>query len=370
MTKRPSIQLDRQACPITAIFGEANAEQRQKCYELGASAFRAPLSATQYLEREEYLGSLPLTRGTGWRFWCVFDVEDPLQIFATCKTLHRDLIVRDASNTHVEKGYCIASVVTDQKFRQKGLATFLLSEVAWWMDEVDGSTVSFLYASRGIHLFYQRLGWDAQPAYHATISSRLRLGDGAETVLPTTRPLLEEDISALCSRDLKLTAQIVGERRNPTNSVELAVLPTADLVSWLQDRAAFISSKLFNKVPQFQGSISKEGIAWIFWCHDFRKNQLAVQRIYGADDSNVPIDTIARLLLDARAEAAEWNFTRVVIWSPSPRLQEALASILQECDDEVVLEEERDYAVCMLRWKGGNTAKSVLLLQNEFYAWN
>jgi hypothetical protein len=50
---------------INVNFSEATTEQRLQCCKLAAMAFGAPLSETDYVEREEYLSQRPLARDKG-----------------------------------------------------------------------------------------------------------------------------------------------------------------------------------------------------------------------------------------------------------------------------------------------------------------
>src|SRR4051812_10180613 len=112
--------------PLMLLFGEATPSQRVQCRFMGAKSFREPLSAEDYIEREEYLAGRPLTRNDGIRYWCLFSDKDPAQVLATCKTIQRDIIVRDKTGSYQGKCYCVASVVTHSDFRQHGLASILL----------------------------------------------------------------------------------------------------------------------------------------------------------------------------------------------------------------------------------------------------
>lgn len=141
-----SIDIPSSPFPVTAVFGEATAEQKHECYKLGATGFRHPLTTEQYVQREQFVDTLPLTRGTGWRFWCLYNKENPNHILSTCKTIVRDLIIRDAPGVRRGRGYCIASVVSDSAHRGHGMASFLLKKVAEWMDGPGQGDVSFLYS--------------------------------------------------------------------------------------------------------------------------------------------------------------------------------------------------------------------------------
>ncbi|KAK3936499.1 hypothetical protein QBC46DRAFT_269457, partial [Diplogelasinospora grovesii] len=139
--------------PTGCVFGEATRPQRLLCYKLAATSFRYPLSTADHVEmEEEFLSQRPLTSGKGWRFWCLADAADPeARVLATCKTLHKDMLVREcASGRPAERRqiYCVATVIVDERYRGRGLATFLLREVAR-MDGPGGAAASMLYSSVG-----------------------------------------------------------------------------------------------------------------------------------------------------------------------------------------------------------------------------
>lgn len=136
--------------PVEAAFGEATPEQQLQCCKLAGSAFAAPLSQDQYVELEDYLGSLPLAVSQGRRYWCLFATNSPNCILATCKTLHRFILVKDGQAAPEESdGYCIASVITNPDYRKAGLASVLMEHVAQWMDGPGKGNASMLYTSIG-----------------------------------------------------------------------------------------------------------------------------------------------------------------------------------------------------------------------------
>lgn len=136
--------------PQEIIFGEATPLQRIQCSKLAATAFRLPLSEADCLEHEEQNSWPPLSHNDGWRFWCLFlAADDDARVLATCKTIRRNILVRDNSETREEQAYCLASVITDPQYRQYGLATLLLNYLAEWMDGPGDGIASLLYTSIG-----------------------------------------------------------------------------------------------------------------------------------------------------------------------------------------------------------------------------
>lgn len=151
--------------PLAIVLSEATTpESRARCFKLASTAFGKSLTPDQYVEREAQLDQHPLTRDGGWRFWYLAAADEPEHVLAMCKTMHRDLLVRDARGggaARREQGYCIASVVTDAAYRGLGLAPVLLKNVAEWMDGPGDATASILYSDIGevfnTHLSYPNL---------------------------------------------------------------------------------------------------------------------------------------------------------------------------------------------------------------------
>lgn len=136
--------------PVEVAVGEATPEQQLECCKLAGTAFAAPLSQGQYVELEDYLGSLPLDVANGRRYWCLFPTNNPNCILATLKTLHRFILVKNGQAAPSEgDGYCIASVITNPDYRKSGLASVLMEHVAEWMDGAGAGMASMLYTSIG-----------------------------------------------------------------------------------------------------------------------------------------------------------------------------------------------------------------------------
>lgn len=150
-----------------------------------------------------------------------------------------------------------------------------------------------------------------------------------------------------------------------------AVSPTADLVTLLQERANFNASKLFGKVTEHRGAINQSGDAWIYWYHDFRKQQLAVLRVHlpEADGKKQP-DQVASLFLDALREASAWQLPKVTVWDANPVVLQAFDLLKDQHAMEVTSGQRHQRSIPSLRWRGDDRAKNLMLHCNEFYAWS
>lgn len=151
-----SIDISTRQGPLSVLFSEAvTPKDRLQCSKLAGTAFGKSLSGSQFLEREALLVAHPLATGIGLRFWSLTLAEanasddKEAKVLALCKTLHRDLLIRDGDGTRREQGYCICSVVTNDEYRGRGLASVLLRKVAEWMDGEGRAAASMLYSDVG-----------------------------------------------------------------------------------------------------------------------------------------------------------------------------------------------------------------------------
>ncbi|ORY60897.1 uncharacterized protein BCR38DRAFT_459839 [Pseudomassariella vexata] len=336
-----TLKIEAQDGPMTVVFGEATTEQRPHCHQL-ATHFRLPLSETDYLAREDFLGQHPLTRGSGCRLWCLARADNPNVVVATCKTIRRDLIIRDIHATCQDVGYCVSSVVTDARYRRLGLASCLMKNVAKWMDGQSSGAASMLYTSIG--KFYARRGWRMLPAFQSVLSISPSVSTECAGFFPT-RPLTKIDIPRLCSHDLEcLKTEIKEIELQPTETL-MSVLPTADL-----------------------GAICEHEDSWVYWFHDFRKQKLVLQRVRVGKAQATTL-CLASLFLAAVIEARTWGLPNVVVWTPDAESLLAL-DLLAKKGFEVISEERDGTSIPSVRWAGGDESIKTVFWPNEFFAWS
>ncbi|KAI1363139.1 hypothetical protein F5Y08DRAFT_252686 [Xylaria arbuscula] len=354
----------------TVVFGEATPEQLLRSRQLAGAEFGKPLTIEDYVETEKYLAQKPLVSDGGWQIWCLSLAQKPHEVLAACKTIHREVLVRDMSGIHRQSAYCIATVVTDPRYRGQGLQSRLLQYVSSWLDGPGNAVASMLYTSIGD--FYDRRGWKMLPAYQATLSWH------ADSVLPTsrpnlpsTRPVLRAEVPALCIRDVRdVESHFAALPPRPLES-HICVLPTANIITWLHDRVDFMSTKITGAPPQNRGSICESADSWLFWCHDFRKQQLAIQRVRApleATDNN--LNALAAMLLDAVEEARIWKLSKVILWDPTDDLVSAM-QILERDFGIVCHNGERiNSSIPSLRWKHADETSKTVFHFREFYTWS
>ncbi|KAI2619241.1 hypothetical protein GGR54DRAFT_135615 [Hypoxylon sp. NC1633] len=415
MADKQPITLNNPQGTLSVVFSEAtfSPEARVRCSKLAWTAFGGPLTLEEYLERELYLGELPLARGTGWRFWCLTPADDRSHMLAMCKTLHRDLLVRGPDPTpcaemsiRQEQGYCVCSVVTDAAYRGRGLASVLLRNVAAWLDGPGDATASILYSEVGD--FYVSKGWHTLDAFQSTLTVPLTPSSSPipssspppakhPPQLPATRLLSGAEIPSLCDRDTARMRQDFATYPLAPNTVLAAVLPTSAMVCWLQSRADYTNARTAPPLPKrkpaptptARGSICAAADAWVYWLHDLWRGRLIVQRVRPAaashkilasdSDSDSDSDSnskytsstlaLARLLLDALEEAARWSLPKVVLWNPGPELCAAMEFLEAEMGVRIMHEKRESAEIPCLRWRGGEKRR-VAVWPHEYYPWS
>ncbi|KAI2472367.1 hypothetical protein F4781DRAFT_428337 [Annulohypoxylon bovei var. microspora] len=359
--------------PLSVLFSETiTPSLRLQCSKLASTAFGKSLRESDFLEREVLFNSHPLASDTGLRFWSLrlTDADGEAKVLALCKTLHRDLLIRDGSGTRREQGYCICSVVTSAEYRGRGLASVLLGKVAEWLDGEGQAVASMLYSDVGD--FYVSKGWDVLAALQSTLTVPPSLPSGEKRAkLPTTRLLTADDIPRLAERDVEDLTEEFQKYGLPSERTLVTVLPTPDMISWLHARADFMNTKLEGKTPEAKGSICESASAWLYWFHDLRAQKITIQRIKLPQDQNSKATTqaLAALLLDAVEEAARWKTSEIVFWNPGPELRDATKYLAEELGIKVEDETRETSNIPCLRWRGGEK-KMATVWPNEYYAWS
>ncbi|XDG09967.1 hypothetical protein ABKA04_009582 [Annulohypoxylon sp. FPYF3050] len=378
-SQRPTVPIDistRQG-PFSVLFSEAvTPKDRLQCSKLAGTAFGKSLSESQFLEREALFGAHPLATGTGLRFWSLTLAEanagddKEAKVLALCKTLHRDLLIRDGDGTRREQGYCVCSVVTNDEYRGRGLASVLLRKVAEWMDGEGGAAASMLYSDVGD--FYVSKGWDILDAFQSTLAVPTSIPSSEKRgKLPTTRLLSAEEIPALAKRDVQDLEEEFRKSDVPSDTALLTVLPTPDMISWLQTRADFITTILAVKSPEAKGSICENAGSWVYWFHDLHAHKMTIQRVKlpKNQDNETTTQALAALLLSAVEEARRWNTTKVIVWNPDPEIKNATEYLADEFGLGIEYEKRESSNIPCLRWKGDEKRKTKVW-PNEYYAWS
>ncbi|KAI0436942.1 hypothetical protein F4803DRAFT_540510 [Xylaria telfairii] len=355
---------------VTVLFREATPEQVIPCRKLAGAEFRKPLAIDSYLKQEEYLDQKPLVRDRGWRMWCLSLADHPAEVLASCRTIPREVLIRDVSGTSRRNAYCIAAVVTNSQYRNQGFASRLLEFVSQWLDGPGDAAASILYTSIGD--FYDRRGWKKIPARQASLSWPVDFSPARNRdQLSATDLLSSLQIPELCDLDVSDVESRINDLVPQPGESHVCVLPTANLITWLQDRSDFVGTELNGAPPRNNGSICEAADSWMYWFHDFRKEQLAVQRIrVPGETSRVHSSALAAMLLDAIQEAREWHLSKVVLWEPDAILLDAISLLQESFDVKAEIGPRLNSSIPSLRWRHADETKTTTFHSNEFYTWS
>ncbi|KKP06712.1 hypothetical protein THAR02_01201 [Trichoderma harzianum] len=351
--------------PLNVVFGEGTPEQHLACCEVIVASYAPSFPASAIAKQEEHLSQHPLTVNQGTRFWCISLDDDTGSVLALCKTIRRRFLVKDSESMREESGYCISTVATHPQYRRLGLATLLIEQVAKWLDGPADAAASMLYTSVGD--FYVRSGWQMIPSIISNmtnISDDSQLGDRAG--LPSTRLLANEEIPTLCERDVADLKASFEKTAVVPDEVHVAVIPSAEMVSWLFEWGDFLNTKLRGgESPYVHGAICEAADTWIYWHHGFK--HMAISRVRTPPGVEASPEVLASLLLDALEEARKWKFEKVVVWEPSAELISAMDLISKMAGVEVETQ-ARPNSITSLRWKNADETKKTTLHLNEVYA--
>lgn len=184
---------------------------------------------------------------------------------------------------------------------------------------------------------------------------------------------------ALCAADVEAVRADLGAPLR--GEIRAAVLPTADLADWWQGRARFTSRKVHEgREPEFYGAVCESELgavaAAVYWYHDWRRRQIALQRVIPAplplgseeEETEAHVRALAALLLEALREARRWGIPKVLLWDPSPFTLRAVRLLADTLGIDVQSEERVRKGVPMIRWRGAHDTKNVTVCHHEFYA--
>lgn len=354
---------------VTALFKEATAEQLSECYTLASSTWGSYLDEDEVIAREQHLSTTASARDGGCRVWCTYRQDDHSQILSTCKTIRRDFLLRDSISTRQMEGVCIVSVFTASMYRGNGLASFMLRNVARWLDSSDGVFVSVLYS--GMPRFYESLGWVPLPNMETIlgISPWLQNDSGPYADLEV-QSLSDADLGELCAQDVEHIKSTSIHALDTTEGNRWTILPTADLVRYQHALSQYMGDLWHFEAPKTKGAAYGRQ-AWLYWYHDFRSRGLYIQHIHDAipRDEDKP-NIMTALFLSAVREAKEWNFTTIATWDASPFVRMALERLAQANFFSKVVSESHRTQRISIRLRDGGINPSNIVMDNTAYAWN
>lgn len=352
-------------------------EEKLATWNLNSVNWGSALSVPDYLEREQYLTTVPLARDGGVTHWILVDRTLPPNerpLLASCESLCKPALV--SRNGVITEGitHGIGSVFSQPKFRGKGYASRLLRELGpmlkdWQVDQNASCPFSILYSDIG-KKYYAKFGWVPFPSTH------IAFPPAASTTPFIAKPLAYSDLEELCVLDEKYIRQ--GLQTAKDGKIHVALIPNHDVMQWHHKREDFVSGKIFGKSPTIKGAIAGEpgSRVWAIWTRAFygplkpeAGNTLHILRLVIEDETNVEANAnkLKGILKIAQAEAKEWQLGHVELWNPTEVVKQMIKRTGLE-HSEVEREEE---SIASLMWygEGNGTSDDIEWVGNEKYGW-
>ncbi|KAI1804949.1 hypothetical protein F4811DRAFT_250328 [Daldinia bambusicola] len=397
--------------------------EKQRTWALNHPHWGGALSLEEYLKREAYFTTLPLTRDGGMTHWILTDSawspdsgRSTRPVLASCESIRKRVLVAypkpdidtdsttAAANTvHEGVGHGIGSVFTYPEFRGNRYAARMLSELGptlrrWQARNGHEVSCSALWSDIGKQ-YYAKKGWAAFPSLHVEFpvtaggksSEEQEQKEGererSEKGNEKTTPITYDNLEPLCQRDEQLLKDRLLRTARETRRTSVAFAPDHDTLRWHLYRDDYICSVLFKAAaPYTRGAVAGPSgrRVWAVWARNYGgtaadknvdKNKLYILRLVIESEaseeakeegpSNDVREAFAVVMQAARREASRWHLGKIDLWNPSP--------IVKKLIDQSGLQHrwvERDEdSIPSMMWYGDEDVGNVEWVANEKYCW-
>ncbi|TFB00521.1 Lysine acetyltransferase [Trichoderma ghanense] len=367
-------------------------QERTRTWLYNQTEWGNSLTVPAYLEREEYLLSIPLARNGGITNWILTDSASPLQdggerpVLAACETLRKRALVRDpaAADGAVRDvwAYGVASVFTNKAFRGRGYAGKMMELLRGYMAgqhrETGEPAFSVLFSDIGKQ-FYAKHGWI--PLENTQIEYRVRENPPEPDPSSNVTLLGEEHLAQLAERDEELLRKEIAKPNSADPSkVRVAVIPDLDALQWHFYRESFICNAAFGRKPSVHGALytspSTGSRVWAWFERNHyggpekpEKNLLSFLRFVIEDESISDAElseAVVGIFRVAEKEAKDWKCSKVEIWNPNARVRK-VAEAATEFQTTFVVRQDKNLA--SLNWFGEGSTEDLDWVANERFEW-
>ncbi|KAL8009594.1 putative endo-1,3(4)-beta-glucanase, acyl-CoA N-acyltransferase, glycosyl hydrolase family 81 [Plasmopara halstedii] len=332
------------------------------------------LTLSQYLKKEEIQRATTFSK-RGSIFWALVDknedcdvkIGDPV-LYCHCESHRFDCVVRHSSG-EIERGYSyhIGSVFTLPVYRNQGLATYFITEVAKQLRTLPNALLSVLYSDIG-PTFYDKLGWKVYSSTMAVLSVGKYANTRNDSSVKLEFLTLKDNLDKLLKDDnIRLVNELASDRFQRQKA--FAILPTCDSIEWqFCIGVHFAQVRQYKELPSCCGVVANND-AFIVWCHNFKESTLYVLRARWSNDSDTSTEMIKLLLNEAIKEARRFKLDKVAIWAPPSILTKA--EVCSHFEMNVI---EREDSLSSAMMFSSDSSKDELMpspywLANEKYAW-
>ncbi|TDH65432.1 hypothetical protein CCR75_002059 [Bremia lactucae] len=340
--------------------------------EWGAPA----LDRSQYLCKEELQRAMAFSQ-QGSIFWALVDTMEDSElvagqtvIYCHCESHRFDCAVRHGSG-EIKRGFShhIGSVFTLPQYRNKGLASFFMKEVANQLKLLPGALVSILYSDIG-PTFYDKLGWKLYPSISAILDVEhpVNANAGSNYKAELVALTLDDKLDDILKADnTRLVEELSSNRFKKQEA--FAILPTRDSIEWQFCIGVHYATAHKNSELPYYCGVKIHEDAFLIWRHNFKESTLNVLRARFPEKRDNFVNVIHLLLNEAVKEARKFNLQKIAIWDPPLVLacSEVRCSIIMS-----FIEREDSLSSALIFYRDDSVGSSTLLphwLANQKYAW-
>ncbi|KAK1241339.1 hypothetical protein MKX08_001313 [Trichoderma sp. CBMAI-0020] len=373
----------------TIILTNPTTPERTRTWTYSQPEWGNSLTVPEYLNREEYLLTIPLARNGGITNWILTDsaaAVDPdtaeRPVLASCETLRKRALVRGKDGIVRDVwAHGIASVFTYSEFRGRGYASKMIELLRGYMaakqQESGEPAFSILFSDIGKE-FYAKHGW--MPLENTQIEYRVKESP-VEFDASIVKLLGDEDLAALAERDEELIRREMALPNSAEASkTRVAVIPDIDTLQWHFYRQAFICNTAYGRKPTVHGALytspSTGSRVWgLFERNHYggpnkpEKNVLSFLR-FVVEDGDILDEELSEAVVGifraAEKEAKDWECSKVEIWNPLGRVRKIVENAT-EFESIFVVRDGKNLA--SLNWFGEGTAEDLDWVVNERFEW-
>ncbi|KAI0848902.1 hypothetical protein F5Y00DRAFT_262058 [Daldinia vernicosa] len=396
-----------EATAPSLVLAHPTDTEKHRTWTLNHREWGGALALEEYLKREPYFTTIPLTRDGGMTHWILTDSSWSADrggnrpVLASCESIRKRVLVASPSDNTVHDGvgHGIGSVFTYPEFRGNRYAARMLNELGpalrKWQSDGRDAVCSALWSDIG-KTYYAKKGWAAFPSLHVEflVSTNHQTGEsGGDKVSPITYDNLEP----LCQRDEQLLKEKLLHTAQKTSRTSVAFAPDHDTLRWHLYRDDFIASILFKSDPsQSQEPFSRGALAgpqgrrvWALWSRNYYgggsgsapadnvdKNTLYILRLVvepeesseEGEDENPSEDiheAFAAVIQAALREASRWHLGKVDLWNPSPTVKK----LIDRSGFRHRWVERDEDSIPSMMWYGDEDVRDVEWVANEKYCW-
>jgi hypothetical protein len=383
-----AIDLPDASSPNLALVNPTEAE-KNRIWSSNFAEWGGALCQTEYVDREKFLGTIPLAENGGMINWVLTDSSAPGEnrlVLASCETLRKKVLVTDAQSGELREAtaYGIGSVYTDPQLRGRQYASRMLQELGRilekGLEEKESGIVkpvaSTLWSDIG-KVFYAKKGWAPFESVHVAFPAGAAVSHDANE--QPVGEITYENLEAFCKLDERLLRKHLATRA-PDGKTRFAFIPNHDILRWHLYREDFIAKHVFKgqKQTDVKGAVAgAEGSRiWAVWMRNYaggateiKKNTLYILRLVVEDDTAPHKDLTASfvaILRKAQAEAVQWKLGKIELWNPTP----VIKSLVETSEVEHKWVDREKDSIPSLMWYGESDASQIDWVANEKFCWS